>query len=245
MQTKLFKQAKLLKNMQVVVLCGGKGTRLSEYSEQIPKALIDIGGKPILLHLMEIYAHFDHKDFVLCLGYKGDKIREYFEKVGTFNIKFVDTGLDANKAERIAKIKNYIEEDDFFVTYGDDLSDVDINKLLRFHKKNKKIVTLTAVDLVSPFGILEVNKKSEVTKFKEKPKLNHLMNGGFYVFNKKIFDYIKNGYDLERETFGELAKKRMICALHHKGFWKSMNMLKDVIELNEMFANGKTPWIRK
>lgn len=231
--------------MQVVVLCGGKGTRLSEYSEQIPKPLIEIGGKPILLHIMEMYAYYGHREFILCLGYKGDKIKEYFKNMKSFNVKLVDTGLDANKAERIAKIKNYIEEDDFFVTYGDDLSDVDIDKLLRFHKKNKKIVTLTAVDLVSPFGILEVNKKSEVIDFKEKPKLNHLMNGGFYVFNKRILDYIKNGGDLEKETFWELAKERMICALHHKGFWKSMNMLKDVIELNEMFATGKTPWIKK
>lgn len=231
--------------MQIVVLCGGKGTRLSEYSEQIPKALIEVGGKPILLHLMEIYAYFGYKDFVFCLGYKGDKIKKYFEKIGSFNIRFVDTGLESNKAERIMKIKNYIEEENFFVTYGDDLSDIDINKLLRFHKKNKKIVTLTAVDLMSPFGILEIGKNSEVTKFREKPKLNYLMNGGFYVFNKRIFDHIKRGYDLEKETFQELAKKRMICALYHKGFWKSMNTLKDVIELNEMFAKGRMPWIRK
>jgi len=231
--------------MQVVVLCGGKGTRLSEYTEKIPKPLIEVGGKPILLHIMEMYSHYGHKEFILCLGYKGNDIKEYFKKFHEFNIKFIDTGIDSNKAERIMKVKKYIKDEDFFVTYGDDLSDVNINLLLRFHKKNRKVVTLTAVDLVSPFGILEINKKFEVMDFKEKPKLNHLMNGGFYVFNKKIFDYIKNGYDLERETFGELAKKRMICALHHKGFWKSMNMLKDVIELNEMFANGKTPWIRK
>jgi len=227
--------------MQVVVLCGGKGTRLSEYTEQIPKPLIEVGGKPILSHIMDMYGHYGHNDFILCLGYKGDKIREFFKDEDRYDIEFVDTGVDSNKADRIMKIKNYVKEDNFFVTYGDDLSDVDINALLEFHNKNKKIVTLTAVDLVSPFGILEINKKFEVTRFKEKPRLNHLMNGGFYVFNKKIFDYIKRGYDLEKETFEDLSKEKMIAAFYHKGFWKSMNTLKDVMELDELFANGKFP----
>ena len=232
--------------MQVVVLCGGKGTRLNEYTEQIPKPLIEIGGKPILRHIMEMYAYYGYKDFILCLGYKGEKIKEYFENENSYNIEFVDTGINSNKAERILKIKNYVKgEDEFFVTYGDDLSDVDINALLEFHHKNKKIVTLTAVDFVSPFGILYINKKKEIVKFQEKPRLNYLMNGGYFVFNRKIFDYIKGGYDLEKETFGDLAKGRMIAAFYHKGFWKSMNTLKDVIELNEMFASGKAPWTRK
>jgi len=230
--------------MQVVVLCGGKGTRLSEYTEQIPKPLIEVGGKPILLHIIEMYSKYGYNDFVLCLGYKGDKIRKYFENKQSFNIEFVDTGIDSNKADRIVKIKNYVKEDDFFVTYGDDLSDVDINALLKFHYKNKKIVTLTAIDLMSPFGILKVNKKWEITEFKEKPKLKYFMNGGFYVFNKKIFDYIKQGYDLEKETFEDLSKEKMICAFYHKGFWKSMNTLKDVMELNEMFAKGRMPWLK-
>lgn len=231
--------------MEVVVLCGGKGTRLSEYSEKIPKPLIEVSGKPVLLRIMEMYRYFGHNDFILCMGYKGEKIREYFKKIDLFNIEFVDTGLDSNKAERIIKIRNYVKGEDFFVTYGDDLSDVDINTLLKFHLKNKKIVTLTAVDLISPFGILETNEKMEVTSFKEKPKLNYLMNGGFYVFNRKIFDYIQEGYDLEKETFEDLAKEGMICAFYHKGFWKSMNTLKDVIELNEMYADGKSPHLTK
>ena len=231
--------------MPVVVLCGGKGTRLSEYTEQIPKPLIDVAGKPILLHIMEMYSYYGYNNFILCLGYKGEKIKEYFKNNDSFKIEFVDTGINSNKAERIMKIKNYIKEDDFFVTYGDDLSDVNINTLLKFHLENKKIVTLTAIDLVSSFGILEVNKKNDVVKFQEKPKLNYLMNGGFYVFNKRIFDYIKKGYDLEKETFEDLANAKLIAAFYHKGFWKSMNTLKDVIELNEMFANGKIPWIKK
>jgi len=231
--------------MQVVVLCGGQGTRLSEYSEHIPKPLIEVGGKPILQHIIEMYRHFGHKDFILCLGYKGDKIEDYFKNQKSVNIEFVDTGIDANKADRIMKVKDFVEGENFFVTYGDDLSDVNINALLKFHNKNKKIVTLTAIGLTSPFGILEINKKNEVTQFKEKPKLNYMMNGGFYVFNRKIFGFIKKGHDLEKETFEELARRKMISAFYHNGFWKSMNTLKDVIELNEMFEKGNTPWIRK
>mgnify|MGYP001571786053 FL=1 len=231
--------------MQVVVLCGGKGTRLSEYTEKIPKPLIEVGNKPILSHIMKMYSYYGYNNFILCLSYKGNKIKEYLENDKSFKIEFVDTGINSNKAERIMEIKNYIKDKDFFVTYGDDLSDVNINSLLRFHKKNKKIVTLTAIDLVSSFGILEINKKNEVIRFQEKPKLNYLMNGGFYVFNKKVFDYIKKGYDLEKETFEALANAKLIAAFYHKGFWKSMNTLKDVIELNEMFANGKIPWIKK
>lgn len=235
----------LPKSMQVVVLCGGKGTRLSEQTEKIPKPLIDVGGKPILLRIMEIYSYYGYKDFILCLGYKGGKIMEFFKNHKEYNIEFIETGIDSNKAERLLKIKDHVKGDEFFVTYGDDLSDVDIKELLEFHYKNKKIATLTAIDLISPFGILEVNKKKEVTKFKEKPKLNHLMNGGFYVFNRKIFDYIKKGYDLEKGTLKDLAEDKQIAAFYHKGFWKSMNTLKDVIELNKMFENGETPWIRK
>ena len=230
--------------MQVVVLCGGKGTRLSEYTEEIPKPLINVGHKPILWHIIQMYMSYGCKDFILCLGYKGEKIKEYFQNEKNANIEFVDTGLETNKAERIQKVKNLIKDDDFFVTYGDDLSDLDINKLLEFHKKNKKIVTLTAVNLESPFGILELNSKNEVIEFKEKPKLEHFMNGGFYVFNKKIFNYIKKGYDLEKDVLKDVAKARQISAFKHKGFWKSMNTLKDVMELNELYKKGQMRWLK-
>ncbi|HJN56410.1 MAG: glucose-1-phosphate cytidylyltransferase [Parcubacteria group bacterium] len=230
--------------MHVVILCGGKGTRLNEYTEDIPKPLVEIGNKPILHHLMSMYAAAGYNDFILCLGYKGDKIKEYFNGNKEFNIEFADTGEDANKAERLMKVKDKIKGDNFLLSYGDDLSDVDINKVIEFHKKNKKIVTLAAVHLVSPFGIMEINEIHEVTSFKEKPKLNHLMNGGFYVIEKEIFNYIKPGYDLEKETFEDLAKAKQITAFKHNGFWKSMNTLKDVIELNEMFEKGDTPWIK-
>ena len=229
--------------MQVVVLCGGKGTRLSEYTEEIPKPLINVGPKPILWHLVQMYGRFGYKNFIFCLGYKGNKIKEYFKNEKNVDIEFVDTGLDANKAERIKKIKHLIKSDDFFVTYGDDLSDVDIDALLKFHKKNKKIVTLTAVNLESPFGILEL-KKNEVVGFREKPKLDYFMNGGFYVFNKKVFNYMKKGYDLESHVLRDIAKDAQIAAFKHSGFWKSMNTLKDVMELNELYNKRKLKWLK-
>ncbi len=230
--------------MQVVILCGGKGTRLSEFTEALPKPLVQIGNKPILHHLMDLYSGFGHRDFILLIGYKGDKIREYFKNSKEFNIQFVDSGEDANKAQRLLDAKKLIKDDTFLMSYGDDLTDADINSLIEFHKKSKKIVTLTAVPLLSPFGIIEISRNDEVTSFREKPRLNHWMNGGFYVMDRKIFDYIRKGYDLEKETFGDLAKEKNISAFMHDGFWKSMNTLKDVIELNDMCKSGETPWIR-
>ncbi|KKR79117.1 MAG: Glucose-1-phosphate cytidylyltransferase, partial [Candidatus Nomurabacteria bacterium GW2011_GWA2_40_9] len=203
-----------------------------------------IGNKPILHHLMDLYAGFGHKEFILLVGYKADKIKEYFKNIREFNIKFVDSGEEANKAQRLMDAKKLIKGNTFLMSYGDDLTDANINSIIGFHKKSKKVVTLTAVPLLSPFGIIEISSKEEVTSFREKPKLNHWMNGGFYVIEKKIFSYIKPGYDLEKETFEDLAKERQIAAFMHDGFWKSMNTLKDVIELNDMYKEGSTPWIR-
>ena len=230
--------------MQVVVLCGGKGTRLNEYTEKIPKPLIEVGNKPILWHIVQMYKSYGCKDFIFCLGYKGDKIKQYFKKIKNVKIHFEDTGLDTNKADRIKMVRHLIKDDDFFVTYGDDLSDVNINKLQQFHKKNKKIVTLTAVNPESQYGILDLNNKDEVIGFKEKPKLDKFINGGFYIFNKKIFRYMKKGYDLERDVLKDLAKSKQIAAFRHKGFWKCMNTLKDVIELNELYKKKQLKWLK-
>ena len=230
--------------MEVVILCGGKGARLNEYTQSVPKPMIEIGGKPILMHLMELYAKSGHKDFILCTGYKGERIEEYFKGNKDWNIKFVNAGENANKAERLMKAKNSIRDDTFLLAYGDDLSNVDINSVIAFHKKAGKVMTLVAIHLISQFGIIQVNENQEVTQFKEKPKLDHLMNGGFYVMDKRIFDYIKPGYDLEKETFEDLAKQNQIMAFKHNGFWKSMNTLKDVIELNELYNKGSAPWTK-
>jgi len=228
--------------MQVVILCGGKGTRLLPKTEKVPKPLIAIGGKPILWHLMKVFSGYGHNDFILCLGYLGHKIKEYFQDPDNFeedwNITFADTGLDSSKGERLRRIKDYIKSEDFLVSYGDDLSDVNIKELVKFHKKNKKIATLTAINPVYDYGVLQMNGNNEIIGFKEKPKLDHWINAGFFVFNKKIFDYIKEGWDLEKEIFTTLSKDRQLSAFKHTGFWKSMNTIKDSIELNEMWENS-------
>ncbi len=242
---KLFKIIYFCFFMDVVILCGGKGIRLSEYTEFVPKPLIEIGGKPILLHIMNLYAYYGFKDFIICLGYKGDMIRQYFidNKNSGWNINLVDTGEDSTKAERLLKVKKYIKNEDFFLTYGDDLSDVDIKKLYNFHKSNNRIVTLTAVKPESNYGILNLQGNS-VTSFIEKPKMKEWINGGYFVINKKIFEYMKPKLELEKEVFKELVKKGEIGAFKYEGFWKSMNTLKDVNEFNDLYNNNKKPWIK-
>jgi len=229
--------------MQVVILCGGKGTRLRELTEDIPKPLVEIGGKPILWHIMKIYSHHGFNDFILCLGYKGSKIEDYFKKhKNDWSITFVDTGENSLKSQRLMQIKEYIKGDTFLCAYGDDVCDVDIKKIIEFHKKNKKIATLTAIPLYSQFGIVEIDKNGAVGSFKEKPRLNdYWFNGGYFVFDKKIFDYLDKG-ELEKEVFEFLASQKQIQAYRHEGFWKSMNTFKDTIELNQIWDKGQAPW---
>jgi glucose-1-phosphate cytidylyltransferase len=192
---------------------------------------------------MKLYSIHGHRDFILCLGYLGEKIKEYFQNPinveKDWNITFVNTGLESNKTERLSKVRDLIKGENFLVAYGDDLSDVNINQVIKFHLKNNRIVTLTAINLRSKFGILQINSQNEVVGFREKPKLNHWINGGFFVFNKKIFDYFKKGWDLEKEVFSELAKIGQIGAYKHEGFWMCMNTFKDVLELNELWDEGK------
>ncbi|MBU0929977.1 MAG: NTP transferase domain-containing protein [Nanoarchaeota archaeon] len=229
--------------MKVVILCGGEGMRLRELTESIPKPLIEIGDKPILWYILKMYSHYGFNDFILCLGYKKDKIIEYFkDNKSGWNIEFVDTGEGSTKSARLLKIKKYIQDEEFFVSYGDDVSDVNIKNLLEYHKKNKKIVTLTAIHPTINYGIIELDENNMIKMFKEKPKLDHWINGGFFVFNRKIFDYIKEGYELEKEVFENLTKEKQICAFKHDGFWKSMNTFKDYQDLNNMFKSGNTPW---
>jgi len=229
--------------MQVIILCGGVGTRLLPQTEEVPKPLIPVGERPILWHIMKTYSQHGHKDFILCLGYLGNKIKEYFQNPENiekdWNITFVDTGLKTNKGERLKRTKNYIKDDNFLVSYGDDISDVDINDVIKFHEQNNKIATLTSVNPICQFGVLDMNDNSEIIGFKEKPKLEYWINAGYFVFNKKIFDYIKEGWDLEKETFEALARDRQISAFKHEGFWKSMNTLKDAMELNKMWEKNE------
>jgi len=253
--------------MKVVILCGGEGTRLREYTESIPKPLVEIGGKPILWHIMKSYSHFGFNDFILCLGYKGELIKRYFMdykswknrdftlKVGNsktdieyhdndkeeWNISCVDTGDATNTGGRIKKIEKYIEDDMFFVTYGDGLADIDLNKLLDFHKKKGKLATITCVNPLSQFGVMEI-KDELITEFKEKPPLNQWINGGFFVFNKKVFEFIGENDVLEKDPFEKLAKKKEISAFKTKGFWECMDTYKDTQVLNTLWKKNKAPW---
>jgi glucose-1-phosphate cytidylyltransferase len=229
--------------MQVVILCGGQGTRLRPKTEELPKPLIPIGEKPILWHLMKTYSRHGHKDFILCLGHLGEKIREYFSKPENveqdWNIEFADTGVNSTKAERLLKVRDLINDDNFLLAYGDDLSSVNINEVVDCHVKSNKVVTLMAINPVSQFGIIEIDGNDAVTNFKEKPKLSHWINAGYYVFNKKIFDYLQPDFELEKEPLEKLANENQIVAFRFDGFFKTMNTLKDVIELNEMWDSGE------
>jgi glucose-1-phosphate cytidylyltransferase len=229
--------------MQVVILCGGQGTRLRPKTEEIPKPLIPIGERPILWHLMKVYARHGHKDFILCLGHLGEMIREYFSKPENvepgWNIEFADTGVGSTKAERLLKVRDLIKGENFLLAYGDDLSSVNINEIVDCHVKNNKIVTLMAINPVSQFGIIEIDGSDAVTNFKEKPKLSHWINAGYYVFNKRIFDYLQPDFELEKEPLEKLAAENQIVAFKFDGFFKTMNTLKDVLEFNNMWDSGE------
>jgi glucose-1-phosphate cytidylyltransferase len=228
--------------MKTVILCGGRGTRLG--SEELPKALLPIGERPILWHIMNIYAHYGFRDFVLCLGYKGDLIKEYFKKVKNWKISFIDTGLNTNTGGRIKRVEHNIKEDLFFATYGDGLSDINLKNLLTFHLKHKKIATLSIVRPRSTFGIVSIDSHSDlITHFEEKPILDHWINGGFFVFKKEVFKYLKPGDVLETHSFNRLIKDRQALAYKHLGFWECMDTYKDNLRLNEMWRSGKASWI--
>lgn len=231
-------------NIPAVILCGGKGTRMGQLAEEIPKPLIPVGGKPILWHIMKIYASQGVNDFILTLGEKGEKIREYFQENNHegWKIHFADTGKDSSKSERLMKIKELIKGDQFFLAYGDDVADINLANLLEYHRSRGVIVTITAVRMRSPFGIIEQDKESGLIEdFKEKPRLDVWMNGGFMVVTKELFDYLAMG-SLEDEVFSGLVKIKRICAYNHEGGWKSMNTLKDVVELNALWEKGDIFW---
>lgn len=229
--------------MEVVILCGGLGTRLNEITKTIPKPLVEIGEKPVLWHIMNLYSNQGHKEFILLLGHLGHKIKQYFEeeKEPGWLITFVDTGLDVSKSERVSKIKNMMNEDNFFLAYGDDLADINLYKLLKFHEYMENVVTITSVRARSDFGILEMDEDQRIINFREKPILDYWMNGGFMVVNKSIFNYLNYG-ELEREVFERLVQEKKIGTYKHKGNWKSMNTLKDNLELNSLWQEGKAFW---
>jgi len=231
--------------MKAVILAGGFGTRISEESHLKPKPMIEIGGDPILVHIMKIYSYYGINDFIICCGYKGDMIKKYFEdhKFEQWNIQTIDTGLNTMTGGRIKRIENHID-DTFCVTYGDGVSDVNINDLILFHKEKKSLATLTAIHPPERFGVLELSGNN-VVEFHEKHQgESSWINGGFFVFEKEIFDYIKNGDSttLERTPFETLAKEKKLTAFKHEGFWHPMDTLSDKKHLGNLWTSNKAPW---
>jgi glucose-1-phosphate cytidylyltransferase len=248
--------------MKTVILCGGKGYRLKEETEFKPKPMVVIGGNPMLWHIMKIYAHYGFNDFIIALGYKGDYIKKYFlnqnqllhnftlhtgsgftktykrdgVKADCFKITFVDTGEETLPGERILRIKNYIpkEDTDFMVTYGDGLADINIKELVKFHKKQKTLGTITGVHPRVKYGLLRIDEASKALSFVEKPTLKEWTNGGFMVFKREAFKYFKSG-EFEHSALKRLVKGSELSIFTHGGFWHCMDTYSDLESLNEIW----------
>tara|TARA_B110000014_G_C20015409_1_gene526590 strand:+ start:211 stop:930 length:720 start_codon:yes stop_codon:yes gene_type:complete len=231
-------------DVKLVILAGGKGTRMEEATFLKPKPLIEIGGKPILWHIMNIYSAHNINDFVICLGYKGELIREYFGKLNStlWNVELIDTGEHTMTGGRIKRIQKYID-DTFCLTYGDGLGDIDINGLISFHKEKKSIATLTAVHPLERFGVLNLSE-DYVTEFHEKHAgESSWINGGFFVFEPEIFNYLQDDATiLERKPLETLAKEQKLTAFKHDGFWYPMDTPRDKNHLEKLWASEKAPW---
>ena len=232
--------------MKVVILAGGKGSRISFYTQKIPKPMIRIGNIPLLVHIMNIYRFYGFNDFIVAAGYKSKVIKDYFLRNKKYkNIKVVQTGVNSMTGERILKLKKFLnKEENFLLTYGDGVTNLNINKVLKFHVKHKKIATVTAVRQPVKFGELTIGKNDNVKKFVEKPQLNKgWINGGFFVLNKKIFKYLRgNKLVFEKKPLSNLCKDGELKAYMHNGYWRCMDNLKEKISLEEIFKKKNTIW---
>ena len=253
--------------MKVVILGGGLGTRLSEETDLKPKPMVEIGGNPILWHIMKIYSHYGFNDFIICLGYKGYVIKEYFAnyflhqaditidmkenktevldcKAEPWKVTLIDTGLNTMTGGRIKRIQKYIGGETFLLTYGDGVSNVDVPNLINFHRNHRKLVTFTAVQPFGKFGALELDQNGGLLSFQEKPKGDGFwINGGFFVLEPKIFDYIR-GDDTtwERDPLEIMSKEGQCVAYKHQDFWKCMDTQRDRVELENLWNSGAPPW---
>ena len=251
--------------MQAVILAGGRGTRISEESLVRPKPLIEIGGKPIIWHIMKNYSYYGINDFIICCGYKAELVKEYFANFGLYSsdisidiktrkitfhkkklenwkITLVDTGIDTQTGGRIKRVKKYLENT-FCLTYGDGVSNVNIDKTIKFHKKNKKLATMTTVQPAGRFGAVNI-KNNLVTEFIEKPRGDGgWVNGGFFVLNKKVLDFIKDDYSIwEKDPLTNLSKKGQLTTYKHRSFWHPMDTLRDKDYLENLWNSGNCPW---
>jgi len=232
--------------MKVVILAGGFGTRLSEYTDSIPKPMVPIGDKPMIEHIMKIYADYGHKEFYVALGYKGKVIKEYFKNFkNDWKINLIDTGADTYTGGRLKRLRKYLSEETFLLTYGDGVSNININELIEFHKSHKKIITISAVRPPARFGSLSL-KGSEVLKFKEKTQLGESwINGGFFVINPKFFDFLKGDETiLESKPLETVTELKEIRAFKHEGFWQCMDHKLDKDLLDSLYKKGNAPWLK-
>ena len=225
---------------QVVILAGGKGTRMREMTEDLPKPMVSIGGIPVIQHLINIFNFFGDFEFIICAGYKKEKIFDYFN--GTKNVIVVDTGIDTNTGGRILKARNYLE-DNFIVTYGDGLANVNINNLMDFHLAHKNIGTITVANPISRFGLLEFNNEKCVTNFVEKPKLNVNVNIGFMIFKNEFLKYLNEDSTLETEPLKRLSIERKLFAFEHSGYFEPMDTYREYLMLNKYWEEGDPPWM--
>jgi len=232
--------------MKVVILCGGLGTRLAEETRTKPKPMVNIGSKPIIWHLIKYYHSYGCKDFILATGYKSKIINAFFKnnKIKGCNVVLKYTGKETMTGGRILKLKKYLGNEDFLLTYGDGLSNINIKKLIAFHKKNKSIVTLSAVRPPVRFGELLISKNNTVTEFKEKPQSeSNWINGGFFVMTSGIFKYLKNDKTvLEKNPLSSLSLEKKLKAFKHYSFWQCMDTMRDKILLNKLWNKGLARW---
>jgi glucose-1-phosphate cytidylyltransferase len=254
--------------VKVVILAGGMGTRISEESHLKPKPMIEIGDRPILWHIMKIYSHYGYNDFIICLGYKGNVIKEFFlnyliyESDVTFNFRngretfthqhsaekwtvtLVETGLSTMTGGRVKRVQSYVGNEPFMLTYGDGVSNVNINELINFHKTHGKLVTVTATQPLGRFGALDILENGEVKAFKEKPKSEEgWINGGFFVMQPEVFNYMsEDDVNLEVGPLQKISQNNQFMAYKHCGFWQPMDMLRDKMLLEELWNSGKAPW---
>jgi glucose-1-phosphate cytidylyltransferase len=232
--------------VKVVILCGGRGTRLQEQTQSIPKPLVEIGGKPIVWHVIQLYASHGLGDVVLACGYKGEMIADFVAEADWPDgvaVDCVDTGADTPTGGRIKRLEHAVGDDRFCATYGDGLSDVDLRSVLAFHAEHGALATMTVVRPELQFGVTEVDgDHGLVTGFREKPRSEHWINGGFFVFDAGVFEYLSDSSVLEREPLEGLAADGQLHAFRHTGFWECMDTYKDAVQLNDLWAGGDAPW---
>lgn len=225
---------------QVVILAGGKGTRMREMTEDLPKPMVPIGGIPVLDHLINIYEKHGNFEYLICSGYLGEIIKKHYKSVN--NVKVIDTGLNTNTGGRLLKLKELLDEE-FMITYGDGLANVNISELINFHKSNKTIGTLTVTNPVSRFGLVEFDKNYKVKKFIEKPVLSGFINIGFMIFKKSFLDYIENNSILESEPLINLSNDLELSAYTHNGYFEPMDTYREYLNMNNLWESGNPPWM--